>query len=246
MLGRLVAVVVGLTAELEVGRTEVRAVVVVVAGARVAVDDVVGLEVVVVLALLAVVDESVFLSVADPITLARRSEVAVEDFVVGAREEGVPASDMRLAELEMLFFSSPELATFDDFSSAELLIEARDRWVAVVAALGGLRTVLLAVVVGRVGGLLSVLLPVVEVREAGFAPLVDVIPAVRFGVVELVTGRLVAVDVVETPDFLAGEALALPASGLVTTSDLDSSPDKKAESTGVWGGISVSSGPAPA
>lgn len=81
------------------------------------------------------------------------------------------------------------------------------------------------------------MLPPVEVRDVGFAPVVAVEPTARFVAVELARGRLVVLEVV---DFLAGE-LDFPTSGLVTASDLDSSPDKRAASTGVWGGgISVS------
>jgi hypothetical protein len=107
----------GLAAAVADGRTVVRVVVVDVG--RVAVVE--GFEEVVVL--LVVVDDVGFLSALDPITLVLRSAVVL----VGARLEGVPASDMRFAALEMPFFSSPELATLEDFSSAELLIETRDR-----------------------------------------------------------------------------------------------------------------------
>lgn len=120
LLKRFVAAVVGLAGAVVVGRTVVR--VVAVDGVREAVVAVAGL--LVVLDLAAAVEVG-FLSVADPITLARRSTVEV--VFVGAREDGVPARDMRFAALEMPFFSSPELATLEDFSSAELLIEARDR-----------------------------------------------------------------------------------------------------------------------
>ena len=120
VLKRFVAVLVGLAGAVVVGRTAVR--VVAVVGVRDAVVAVLGLLAVLVLA--AVVEVG-FLSAAEPITLARRS--AVEVAFVGAREEGVPARDMRFAALEIPFFSSPELATLEDFSSAELLIEARDR-----------------------------------------------------------------------------------------------------------------------
>lgn len=98
-----------------------------------------------------------------------------------------------------------------------------------VLTLGGLRAALVEVVVGRVGGLLNVL-PPVEVRDVGFVLVVVVEPTVRFVPVELVTGRLL---VLETVDFFAGDALVFPTSGLVTASDLDSSPDKRAASTGV-------------
>jgi hypothetical protein len=228
VLKRFVVVVVGLAGAVVVGRTAVR--VVAVVGVR---DAAVAVVVLLVVLVLAAIVEAGFLSAVDPITLARRS---VADVVfVGAREEGVPARDMRFAALEMPFFSSPELATLEDFSSAELLIEARDRWVAVVLTLGGLRTVLVEVVVGRVGGLLNVP-PPVEARDVGFVPAVVVEPTVRFVATELVTGRLVVLEV----NFFAGDALVFPTSGLVTASDLDSSPDNRAASTGVWGGgISV-------
>lgn len=88
-----------------------------------------------------------------PVTLDLRSNVEVVG-LVGARVEGVPASDIRLAVPEIPRFSSLELATDRDFSSAELpLTEARARWEAV---LGGLRTEVVEVVGGRVGGLLRV------------------------------------------------------------------------------------------
>lgn len=98
-----------------------------------------------------------------------------------------------------------------------------------VPLLGGLRNVLVELVVGRVGGLLKVP-PVVVVRNAGFVPAVVVEPTGRFVVVELVRGFLVVLEVI---DFLAGDAFSLPASGLVTASDFDSSPERKAASTGV-------------
>lgn len=82
------------------------------------------------------------------------------------------------------------------------------------------------------------MLPPVEVRDAGLALVVVAEPTVRFVAVELVTGRLVVLEVV---DFFAGE-LIFPTSGLVTASDLDSSPDKRAASTGVWGGGASVSG----
>lgn len=116
-----VAVADGLTEAVVEGRTLVRAAVEVVRAAGVA--EVAVLEAV--LVLLAVVVDAGFLSAADPMTLVRRS--AVDEVFVGARVDGVPASDMRFAALEMPFFSSPELATFEDFSSAELLIEGRER-----------------------------------------------------------------------------------------------------------------------
>lgn len=66
-----------------------------------------------------------FLSKADPATLDLRSTVDV-DFN-GARVEVVPAIDIRLAVVDMPRFSSPELAIDRGFSSAELLIDARER-----------------------------------------------------------------------------------------------------------------------
>jgi hypothetical protein len=115
-----VEVAVGLVVDVEVGRVVVREVAVVV-GALVVV---VAGRVVVLVRVAVVVG---FLSAADPTTLVRRSAVEDVVFVVGARLEGVPARDMRLAAPEMPLFSSPELATLEDFSSAELLIDARDR-----------------------------------------------------------------------------------------------------------------------
>lgn len=178
-----------------------------------------------------------FFSPGAPITLDLRSAVE-EAGLVGARVDGVPARDMRLAELDTLFFSSPELATDLVFSSAELLIEALERCVGVVVVVvdPGLRAVE-EVVEGRVGGLFKVL-PLVDVRLADVPGLVvDVVVELpgRLAEVELDKGRLDAVDVV---DFLAGEAFSLLASGLDFTSDLDSSPDKMVESTGVAGGAS--------
>lgn len=120
MLSRLVEVADGLAAAVVDGRTVVREVAVL--GVRDAVVEAVdGLPVVVVRP--AVVVEAGFLSAVDPMTLARRSVVVF----AGARAEGVPARLIRFAAPEILFFSSPELATLDAFSSAELLIEARDR-----------------------------------------------------------------------------------------------------------------------
>lgn len=72
-----------------------------------------------------VVEGTVFLSKAEPATLDRRSRV--EDDFNGARAEEVPAIDMRLAVPAILRFSSPELAMERGFSSAELLIDGRDR-----------------------------------------------------------------------------------------------------------------------
>lgn len=71
------------------------------------------------------VDVGVFLSELDPATLDLRSNV--EEVFVGARVEVVPAMDMRFAVPEIPRFSSPEPATGRDFSSAELLIDARER-----------------------------------------------------------------------------------------------------------------------
>lgn len=82
------------------------------------------------------------------------------------------------------------------------------------------------VVVGRVGGLFKVV-PVVVVRLVA-----DVAeePTGRFVDVELERGRLVVPGVAV---FFRGEAFSLPVSGLVTASDLDSSPESRAASTGV-------------
>lgn len=66
-----------------------------------------------------------FLSAPDPATLDLRS--TVEDDFRGARVEVVPAIDIRLAVPEIPRFSSPELAIDRGFSSAELLIEGRER-----------------------------------------------------------------------------------------------------------------------
>lgn len=168
----------------------------------------------------------VFLSVTDPATLDRRSAEETAG-LVGVLEDGVPASDMRLAALEMLFLSSPELRTpLELFSSAELT-EAFERWVAVVEADEPGRRV---VVAGLVGGLFSVLPPVAVL-------LADVAVEVLLVAVVLVGVRLAAV--VEDAGFLAGEAeFSLPVSGLVMTSDLVSSPERIVESTGVSGGAS--------
>lgn len=212
-------------ADVEVGRVVVREVAVVV-GARVVV---VGR--VVVLVRVAVVVG--FLSAADPTTLVRRSAVEDVVFVAGARLDGVPARDMRLAAPEMPLFSSPELATLEDFSSAELLMDARDRWVVLVLELKGLRAAVpVVVVVGRVGGLFKVL--VVLVRTPGFVADVAVEPAGRFAEVALEGARFTVLVV--PAGFLVGDAFSLPVSGLVMASDLDSSPDSRAESTGVAGG----------
>lgn len=63
---------------------------------------------------------------AEPATLDLRSRVDVVGFV-GVLVEELPISDIRFAVPEIPLFSSPELATDLDFSSAELLTEARDR-----------------------------------------------------------------------------------------------------------------------
>lgn len=177
-----------------------------------------------------------FFSPGRPTTLDLRSAVEVAG-LVGARVEVVLASDMRLAAPDIPFFSSPELATDLVFSSAELLIEALERCVGVVVVVvdPGLRAVEL--VEGRVGGLFKVL-PLVDVRLADVPGLaVDVVVELpgRLAEAELDRGRL---DVVDVVDFLAGDAFSLLASGLDFTSDLDSSPDKMVESTGVAGGAS--------
>lgn len=66
-----------------------------------------------------------FFSVAELMTLDRRSPEDVG--FKGARVDTTPAIDMRLAVPDMPRFSSPELATDRDFSSAELPTEGRDR-----------------------------------------------------------------------------------------------------------------------
>lgn len=66
-----------------------------------------------------------FLSKFEPATLDLRS--TVEDDFKGARVEVGPAIDIRLAVPEIPRFSSPELAIDRGFSSAELLIEGRER-----------------------------------------------------------------------------------------------------------------------
>lgn len=183
----------------------------------------------------------VFRSAVVPATLDLRSKVDVVG-LVGARVEGVPASDMRLAVPEITFFSSLELKR--DFSSAELLTDARERWEAVVAELRGLRVAVEAVVVvGRVGGLLSVL-PLVDVREEAVVVLgADVVEVGRFVVgVDSDKGRLVVPVLVVEEAVLVGDdgltfslelSWSLPASGLVTESSL---PDMTEDSTGVAGG----------
>ena len=72
--------------------------------------------------------EVLFSAVVEPAMLERRSRAEVVGFT-GALVAGVPTSDILLAAvLEIPRFSSPELATDRwDFSSAELLTEARDR-----------------------------------------------------------------------------------------------------------------------
>lgn len=167
-----------------------------------------------------------------PATLDLRSTVEVAGFV-GARVEGVPARDMRLAVPEMPFFSSLELATERDFSSAELLTDARERWEGVEVLLRGLRAVVLVVVGGRVGGLFNVP-PLVEVR----APAVVGLEVGRFVVdAEPDKGRLeveVAVLVGDTLTFSLEFSLSLGPSGLVIGSSL---PDMTVDdSTGVAGG----------
>lgn len=172
-----------------------------------------------------------------PATLDLRSTVEVAGFV-GARVEGVPARDMRLAVPEMPFFSSLELATERDFSSAELLTDARERWEGVEALVRGLRAVVLEVVGGRVGGLFNVP-PLVEVRApavVGFeTPDMEV---GRFVVdAEPDKGRLeveVAVLVGDALTFSLEFSLSLGPSGLVMGSSL---PDMMVDdSTGVAGG----------
>lgn len=190
--------------------------------------------------------DAVFRSAVVPATLDLRSKVDVVG-LVGARVEGVPASDMRLAVPEIPFFSSLELKR--DFSSAELLTDARERWEAVVAELRGLR-VAVEVVAGRVGGLLSVP-PLVDVREEAVVVLeADVVEVGRLVVgVDPDKGLLVVPVLVVEEAVLVGDdgltfslesSLSLPASGLVTGSSL---PDITEDSTGVAGGtfsVSVS------
>lgn len=182
----------------------------------------------------------VFRSAVVPATLDRRSKVDVVG-LVGARVEGVPTSDMRLAVPEIPFFSSLELKR--DFSSAELLTDARERWEAVVAELRGLRVAVEAVVVGRVGGLLSVP-PLVDVREEAVVVLeADVVEVGRLVVgVDPDKGRLVVPVLVVEEAVLVGDdgltfslesSLSLTASGLVAGSSL---PDMTEDSTGVAGG----------
>lgn len=189
-------------------------------------------------AVLGRVVDVLFSAVVEPAMLERRSRVEVVD-LTGALVADVPTSDMRLAAvLEMPRFSSPELATDRwDFSSAELLTEARDRWpaVVVVVELKGLRTVVV-VVAGRVGGLFRVLPLVAAGRVVEVVVLEG--PDMEVGRLVVVVpdkGRLVLV--VEEGLFLTGEALtfslSLETSGLVTGSSL---PERMVESTGVAGG----------
>lgn len=103
---------------------------------------------------------------------------------------------------------------------------------AVVLELNGLRVVLVVVVVGRVGGLFKVL--VVLVRAPGFVAEVVVEPTGRFADVALEGARFTVL--VLLTGFFEGDAFSLPVSGLVMASDLDSSPERRAESTGVAGG----------
>lgn len=148
---------------------------------------------------------------------------------LGARVVGVPTRDIRFAVPEIPLFSSEELTAPRDFSSAELLIEARDRCEAVVDELRGFRTV--DVVAGRVGGLLKVL-PFTDAR------VVDVV----FGGPDMELGRFVVVPVglvavVDVGRLLTGEALvfslSLETSGLVSGPSL---PDMTVDSIGVAGG----------
>lgn len=176
-----------------------------------------------------------FLSAAvEPATLDLRSRVVVG--LVGALVEELPISDIRFAVPEIPLFSSPELATDRDFSSAELLTDARDRWEAVVDVLKVLREVV-DVVVGRVGGLFNVLL--VEVRDAEVGFVADDMEVGLFVAVVPETGRLV---VAEVALFFAGEVatFSLAASGLV----IGSSPEGAVESTGVAGAALSDSGSA--
>jgi hypothetical protein len=125
----------------------------------------------------------------------RRSEVAglaaeVAGFeVVPDREVLFGAPDMPTDRL----LSSPELRTLLAFSSAELPIDTRERWVVLEAVVGGPGLRAVAVAVGRIGGLLKVL--PAPVREAA----VDGLDAV----VE-VAGRL---TVVAVPGFLGVAAV---------------------------------------
>lgn len=73
-------------------------------------------------------DSGFFSAAPEPATLDRRSRVDVVDFAGALVDvlEVLPASDIRLADPEIPLFSSPELRTDLDFSSAELLTEVRD------------------------------------------------------------------------------------------------------------------------
>lgn len=219
VLNRFAAVVVGLVA------------------VRVAVVEVVGRVVVVVGFVTGLVEEVVDVRV--PVvdaTLARRSRVVVVDFTGALVPAVLPASDIRLADPVIPRFSSPELATERDFSSAELS-DGRERWEEVVDVLSGLRTV--PEVAGRVGGFPSVL-PV----DPGVRVLDEVVlrPEIELGrfVADVPddTGRFVVVVVV----FFTGDALtfslSLEVSGLVAGSSL---PDIALDSTGVAGGTSSAS-----
>lgn len=184
--------------------------------------------------------EVLFSAVVEPAILDRLSTVLVG--FAGARVAGVPTSDIRFAVLDIPRFSSPELATDRDFSSAELLTDARDRWEAVADVLSGFRVVV--VVGGRVGGLFNVPPLAAEGREVDVVGLgAPDMELGRFvaGVPE--TGRLVAVELL-VGLFLVGEAftfsLSLETSGLVTGSSL---PESTVESTGVAGGASESTTP---
>lgn len=179
-----------------------------------------------------VVEGVVFRSAVEPRTLDLRSAVdAVEAVFRGARVLVVPATDMRLAVPETPRFSSPELAT-ERFSSAELLIDARERWEEVVDVLRGLRVAVVVVVVGRVGGLFSVLVLVREVEVVpGFAAVVDEVGRLVAAVTD--TGRLD--EAVELGLDLTGGDVGLfsfESSGLVTSS----LPESTVDSTGVAGG----------
>jgi hypothetical protein len=177
-------------------------------------------------------------------TLDRRSKVEVVDFVGALVLAVLPASDMRLADPVIPRFSSPELATERDFSSAELS-DGRERCDDVVDVLRGLRTVP-DVVVGRVGGLPRVLPFEPGVRVVDEAVLGPEIELGLFVAEVPETGRFVA-EVADAVVFLAGDALtfslSLEVSGLVTGSSL---PETALDSTGVAGGISSASAPTSA
>jgi hypothetical protein len=205
---------------------------------RVAVVDVAGRVVVVVGFATGLVEEVVDVRV--PVVdamLARRSRVDVVDFTGALVPVVLPASDIRLADPVIPRFSSPELATERDFSSAELS-EGRERWEEVVDVLSGLRTVP-EVVAGRVGGFPSVLPFDPGVRLLDEVVLRPEIELGRFVAdVPEDTGRFVVVVVV----FFTGDALtfslSLEVSGLVAGSSL---PDIALDSTGVAGGTSSAS-----